>query len=152
MLNKRHLRPSSVWILASAYENPRMPSISVVRAFLAPWWTLGVLLVLYSARTAWRAFGAGRNGDVYVAMLASVEAIAGRLFLVPKTMRAGGICLLAVFVVALVLHSIKGEWPSQLLLYGVAVSFVMIHGRVPFGALLSQRRGNRQHRACNATR
>ena len=108
-----------------------MPSRRVVRAFLALWWTLGVSLVWYSAATAWHALRADGNGEVHIAILASVEAIAGLLFLVPKTMRAAGMCLLAVFAVALVLHGIKGEFPSQLLLYGVAVSFVMIHGRVP---------------------
>jgi hypothetical protein len=108
-----------------------MPSRRVVRAFLALWWTLGISLVWYSADTAWHALGAGRNGDIHVVILASVEAIAGLLFLVPKTMRAGAMCLLAVFATAIVLHGIKGEFPSQLVLYGVAVSFVMIHGRVP---------------------
>jgi hypothetical protein len=112
-----------------------MSSNSVVRGFLALWWTLGVLLVVYSVQAGWHALGAGRNGpDVHVAILAAVEAIAGLLFLVPRTMRAGGSCLLAVFAVAFVLHGIKGEFPSQLLLYAVAVSFVMLHGRVPVRA------------------
>jgi len=114
-----------------------MPSKRVVRAFLVLWWTLGILLVCYSADTAWHNLGAGRNGDVHVFILASVEAIAALLFLVPKTMRAGGICLLTVFAAAIVLHGVKGEFPSQLLLYGVAVAFVMIHGRVPIRALVS---------------
>jgi hypothetical protein len=112
-----------------------MPPKSVVSAFLALWWILGVLTVVYSVQAAWHALGPGRNGiDVHVALLASVEAIAGLLFLVPKTMRAGGSCLLAVFAVAFVLHGMKGEFPSQLLLYMVAVSFVMVHGRVPLRA------------------
>ena len=114
-----------------------MPLKNIARAFLALWWTLGVLLVVYSVQTAWHALAAGRDGiDVHVAILASVEAIAGLLFLVPKTMRAGGACLLAVFAVALVLHGRKGEFASQLLLYAVAVSFVMVHGRVPLRELL----------------
>lgn len=114
-----------------------MPLKGVARAFLALWWTLGVLLVVYSVQTAWHALAAGRDGiDVHVGILASVEAIAGLLFLVPKTMRAGGACLLAVFAVALVLHGRKGEFASQLLLYAVAVSFVMVHGRVPLREFL----------------
>jgi hypothetical protein len=109
-----------------------MPSKSIVRAFLALWWTLGILLVVYSVQTAWHALARGRDGiDVHVAILASVEAISGLLFLVPKTMRAGGACLLAVFAVAFVLHGRQGEFASQLLLYAVVVSFVMVHGRVP---------------------
>lgn len=116
-----------------------MPSKYIARAFLALWWTLGVLLVVYSVQTAWHALAAPRDGiDVHVAILASVEAIAGLLFLVPKTMRAGGACLLAVFAVAFVLHGRKGEFASQLLLYAVAVSFVMVHGRVPLREFLGQ--------------
>jgi hypothetical protein len=110
-----------------------MPSNNVVNAFLALWWTLGVLLVVYSIQTGWHALGAGRNGiEVHVALLASVEAIAGLLFLHPRTMRAGAGCLLAVFAIAFVLHGVRGEFPSQLLLYVVAVSFVMVHGPVAF--------------------
>jgi hypothetical protein len=109
------------------------------RAFLALWWTLGVPLIMYSVQTAWHALAAGRDGiDIHVALLASVEAIAGLLFLVPKTMRTGGACLLAVFAVAFVLHGRKGAFAPQLLLYAVAVSFVMIHGRVPLRALLGR--------------
>jgi hypothetical protein len=105
----------------------------MAKAFLALWWTLGVLLVVHSVQTGWQALGAGRNGvDVHVAMLASAEAIAGLLFLHPRTMRAGGGCLLAVFAIAFVLHGARGEFPSQLLLYAVAVSFVMVHGPVAF--------------------
>ena len=128
-----------VWTLARVCEETRMSLRSIAGAFLALWWTLGVLLVVYSVQTAWHALGAGRDGtDVHVAVLASVEAIAGLLFLVPKTMRAGGACLLAVFAVAIVLHGRKGEFASQLLLYAAAVSFVMVHGPVPLGAFLGQ--------------
>jgi hypothetical protein len=111
----------------------------LVGGFLAFWWTLGVLLIVYSVQAVWHALGARGNGiDAHVALLAAVEAIAGLLFLVPKTMRAGGGCLLAVFAVACVLHGIKGEFPSQLLLYAIAVSFVMLHGRVSLRACLRQ--------------
>jgi len=114
-----------------------MTSKGIARAFFVLWWTLGVLLVVYSVQTAWHALAAGRDGIViHIAILASVEAIAGLLFLVPKTMRAGGACLLAVFAVAFVLHGRKGEFASQLLLYGVGVNFVMVHGRVPLRAFL----------------
>ena len=104
----------------------------VVRAFLVFWWTLGLLLIGHSVETAWYALSARRHGiDLHVAGLASVEAIAALLFLVPTTMRAGGSGLLAVFAIAFVLHAIKGELASQLVLYAVAVSFVVVHGRIP---------------------
>ena len=118
-----------------------MPSQSIVRAFLAFWWTLGLLLIGYSVETAWHALSAGPDGiDLHVAVLASVEAIAALLFLVPRTMRAGGSCLLAVFAVAFLLHGTKGEFASQLVLYAVAVSFVMVHGRIPPRVLIGHAR------------
>ena|ERR1700722_12854158 len=107
-----------------------MPSKSTALAFVALWWTLGVLLIVYSVQSTWHALAANRGRvDAHVAILATVEAIAGLLFLVPKTMRAGGACLLAVFAAGLVLHGREGEFASQLLLYVAAVSFVMAHGR-----------------------
>jgi hypothetical protein len=64
--------------------------LNIARAFLALWWTLGILVVMYSVQTIWQALAAGRVGiDVHVTVLAAVEVIAGLLFLFPKTMRAG---------------------------------------------------------------
>jgi hypothetical protein len=73
--------------LARVHQETRMPLNNIARAFLALWWTLGVLLVAYSVQTAWHALAAGRG---------------------------------------------------QLLLYAVAVSFVMVHGRVPVREVLGQ--------------
>jgi hypothetical protein len=115
-----------------------MPEQNIARAFLALWWTLGILLVVYSVQTAWLSLAASSGVDVHVAILASTEAIAGLLFLMPKTMRAGGVCLLAVFALALVLHGRKGDFEGQLLIYAVAVSLVMVHGPIPLRAFLSQ--------------
>jgi hypothetical protein len=116
-----------------------MGSTNVIRAFIALWWTLGILLIVYSVQTAWQAISAGPTGlGVHVVALASIETIAALLFLVPRTMRAGAICLLAAFAGAFVLHGIKREFPSQLLLFAVAVTFVMIHGRVPLRMLLAK--------------
>jgi hypothetical protein len=113
-----------------------MKEHTIARTFLALWWTLGILLVAYSVQTAWLSLTASSGVDVHVAILASTEAIAGLLFLVPKTMRAGGICLLAVFALALLLHGSKGQFEGQLLIYAVAVSLVMVHGPIPLRAFL----------------
>jgi hypothetical protein len=113
-----------------------MPNRNTARAFLALWWTLAILLVAYSAQTAWLSVTASSGIDVHLAILASAEAIAGLVFLIPKTMRAGGVCLLAVFALALVLHGRKGEFEGQLLIYAVAVSLVMVHGPIPLRASL----------------
>jgi hypothetical protein len=114
-----------------------MPSRHLVRAFFALWWILGLLLLAYSVGTAWHAlrFGTG-GGSLHVAALASVEAVAALLFLVPSTMRVAGVCLLATFAVAFVVHAGRGEVASQLLLYAASVIFIMVHGRVPARMLL----------------
>jgi hypothetical protein len=115
-----------------------MPEHNIARAFLALWWILGILLVAFSVQTAWLSLTASSGVDVHVTILASTEAIAGLLFLIPKTMRAGGVCLLAVFAFALVLHGGKGEFQGQLLIYAVAVSLVMVQGPIPLRACLGQ--------------
>jgi hypothetical protein len=107
---------------------------NAVRVFLALWWTLAILLVAYSARTAWLALTAPGGIDVHLAILASAEAIAAILFVVPRTMRTGGVGLLAIFALALVLHGSKGEFEGQLLIYAVAVGLVLVHRSLPRGA------------------
>jgi hypothetical protein len=105
---------------------------SIGRAFVALWWTLGVFLFVYSVQAAWHAVVAREDGfNRHVALLASVEAMAALLFVIPKTMRVGGVCLLAVFTFAFVLHGTQREFASQLLLYVAAVSFITVHGPVP---------------------
>lgn len=114
-----------------------MPSRHLVRAFFALWWILGILLIAYSVQTAWHSLKSGTDGaSLHVAALASVEAVAALLFLVPSTMRVAGVCLLAAFALAFVLHLTRGEFASQLLLYAAGVTFIMVHGRVPLGMLL----------------
>ena len=114
-----------------------MPSRHLVRAFFALWWILGILLVAYSVQAAWQALQSGTDGaSLHVAALASVEAVAALLFLVPSTMRVAGACLLAVFALAFALHAARGEFASQLVLYAAGVTFIVVHGRVPLGMLL----------------
>jgi hypothetical protein len=89
-------------------------------------------LIGYSVEAAWRALSAGPEGiDLHFVVLACIELIAALLFLVPRTLRVGGYSLLSVFGVAFLLHCRKGEFASQLVIYAVAVSFVMFHGRIP---------------------
>lgn len=109
-----------------------MPTRNLVRAFLALWWTVGLLLFLYSVRTVIGELSVNGGGaHSHVAILAAAEAIAALLFLLPHTMRAGGIGLLVVFLLAFTLHALRGEFASQLLLYAAAVTFIVVHGPPP---------------------
>lgn len=118
-----------------------MPPRALVRAFVAMWWTVGVLLLFWSARTVNGAIQAGRLHDPHVALLGLVEAGAAVLFLMPRTMRLGAAGLLATFVVAFLVHAAHQEFRGDLLLYATVVSFVAVHGAVPmsFGAFCRAR-------------
>ena len=106
-----------------------MPPRNLIRAFLVLWWTLGVLLFWYSVRTLAGALsGADAGAHSHLAVLAGGEAIAALLFLVPRTMRIGGLCLLVIFFVAFIFHAAHGEFASQLILYGATVAYVVVHG------------------------
>src|SRR5271167_2921929 len=111
-----------------------MQSRHLIRAFLVLWWTLGLLLFWYSVRTVIGTLSSPKvAADSHAVILAGLEAIAAILFLVPRTMRVGGVCLLAIFAVAFVLHAAHREFASQLLLYSAAVAFVAVHGAYPLG-------------------
>lgn len=106
-----------------------MQSRNLIRAFLALWWTLGLLLLWYSVRTVMDALsGPDTPGHLHIVILASLETLAALLFLIPRTMRVGGIGLLVIFVAAFALHAAHREFASQLILYAAAVTFIVVHG------------------------
>jgi hypothetical protein len=115
-----------------------MPPAALVRAFVVQWWTAGGLLLFWSARTANQALQAGHSHDPHVALLGLVEGVAAVLFLIPRTMRAGALGLLATFAIAFVAHAAGGEFRGDLLLYAAVVSFVAVHGPVPMAWLRSR--------------
>jgi len=90
--------------------------------------TLGVVIVLQSVSAVVRAgsghiVGAMRS---HLTILALVEALAAILFLIPKTTKAGGGILLAIFVLVFAVHGLRGELP--LLVYAAGVVLVMFQG------------------------
>jgi uncharacterized membrane protein YphA (DoxX/SURF4 family) len=106
-----------------------MPSRALVRAFYCLWWTLGIVIFYLSATTARGAVGRGHDAaDLHAMILGTVEAIAGLLFLVPRTMFWGGVGLLATFAAAFLIHAHAHHFAAQLLIYAAAVLFVMVHG------------------------
>lgn len=107
-----------------------MPPRPLVRAFLALYVTLGVIVMVQSVQTVMAAIG-GRfhpQDRTHAILLGSLESVAALLFLIPRTMRLGAAGLLLVFVVAFLRHAVGGEPPLALVVYGVAVLFVRVHG------------------------
>lgn len=107
-----------------------MPPRPLVRAFLALYFTVGVIILIESVRTVMAAL----NGAMppydrpHAIVLGSLEVLAALLFLIPRTMEAGAAGLLLVFAVAFGIHALQGAPPLPLLVYAVAVLFVRVHG------------------------
>ena len=110
-----------------------MPPRHLVRAFLGLYVVTGSVILVQSVQTilAARAGEIRPPDQVHALMLGSFEAVAAIVFLVPATMRWGAGGLLAIFLAAMALHAGHGSFPFTLLVYGVTVLFVRIHGVQP---------------------
>jgi hypothetical protein len=89
---------------------------------------LGVVIFVQSVRTAVAVVNghAGNPLGSHLAILAAIEAIAAIFFLVPRTLRAGGIILLLIFAFAIAVHGITQE--LDLLVFAAGVLLVVVHG------------------------
>jgi hypothetical protein len=74
----------------------------------------------------------------HLAIVAGAEAAAALLFLVPRTLRLGGVLLLAIFAFAVVVHGVQHE--LDLLVYAAGVLFVSVHGSAFSRELLQNRK------------
>jgi hypothetical protein len=105
-----------------------VPSRSLLRAFVALWWTVGLVLLAESIRTLQMALGPKPYPPL--AVLAGLEAASAFLFLFPRTLRLGAAGLLLTLGFAVVAHGFLREARLDLLLYAAAVAFVAVHGRL----------------------
>ena len=105
-----------------------MNSKSFKSAFAAFHITLGGIVFLQSLGVVLRAHSTGVVAAMtsHLTILAIAEACSALLFLFPKTARVGGGILLIIFVIAIVVHGIRGE--LTLLVYGAGVILVMVQG------------------------
>lgn len=105
-----------------------MPPQRLMRSFLFLWVATGIALFYGSIETARSAFASAGPLNPHLVVLASVEAAAAILFLIPRTMRLGAIGLLATIFIAFGVHVVLHEFRGDLLLYGAAVLFICVHG------------------------
>ena len=90
-------------------------------------WTLGLVVLWQSWQFAISTGAAhllGRMGlPRWIApVMGGVEILAAALFLIPKFARIGGYLLLAIFLLAAVIHVLHGQYEIEsLLVYGAAV-------------------------------
>ena len=91
--------------------------------------TLAVVVFLLSVITANGALklegAAEPNWLLFI--LASTEAIAALLFLIPRTTVIGGYLLIVIFVIAFLLHLTIGEYQLPLLIYATGTYFIISH-------------------------
>jgi len=104
-----------------------METKSLRPAFVLLHVTLGLILGIGGATTAWQASG---PHAVHLAVLGSFEAIAAVLFLFPWTLRVGALGLILACGTAFLAHVAMGQWRGDLLVYLVAVFFIAHHGSV----------------------
>jgi hypothetical protein len=94
-------------------------------AFVALWWTLGIVVLIESARPFVRDLTGVEPITPPLATLAGAEIIGALLFLSPRMVRYGAGILLAVFAVAIVVHFVSGEFPGPLLVYAAGAFYVL---------------------------
>jgi len=105
-----------------------MPPRSLLRGFLLLWVAAGLVLFVGAAETVRAAWTSAQHANPHITLLGAVEAIAALAFLMPRTMRVGAAGLIATITIALGAHAALGQYRGDLLLYGVVVLFVAIHG------------------------
>ena len=119
-----------------------MPPRRLVVAFLAFWVTLGLVVLSTSVHTFHHALGhLGDPRHLHLAFAGGLEAVAAALFLVPRTVRVGGIALLAIFALALLAQLGQGRFSPELVLYATGTALVLVHGPVSWRAALLGRAG-----------
>ena len=119
-----------------------MPPQRLLRSFLFLWLATGIALLYGSVETVRSALQTSAHLNPHLVVLASAEALAAILFVIPRSMRFGAVGLLATIFVAFGVHATLHEFRGDLLLYGAAVLFILVHGpltREQVDAALSSR-------------
>jgi len=107
-----------------------MAASSVRRAFMLFHLALGLGILAATAQTAYHGLTEHQGLDLHLGMLVTLETLGALLFLLPKSIKAGGSVLLVVLLGGFVIHLTRGELAVQLLIYAAGVWFVMVHGPV----------------------
>jgi hypothetical protein len=66
--------------------------------------------------------------DSHLIAFGAAEVIGALLFIWPRTMRIGACVLVCSFLIAVVVHLLEREFPSEHLVYAVAVLLAVAHG------------------------
>ncbi len=102
----------------------------VKRAFIVFHLTLAIVILVLSVATAVHAAGirADTSPNWHLFALATGEAIAAVLFVLPWTTRLGGGVLIAILLIAFLAHALEGDHQLALLVYAAGTYLVVRHG------------------------
>lgn len=90
--------------------------------------TLAAVIFYEGTITFWDALAAHKFGRLspHAALVSGAEVIGAVLFIIPNTLRVGGIILLIIFAIVITVHGLKAELP--ILVYAAGVIFILVHG------------------------
>ena len=94
-------------------------------AFIGFHFTLAIVVLLQSV---WGVQHALSTANHALLVLAIVEILAAIVFMIPQTVRLGGLVLLSVFAIAFSIHLLHGELDLRLLVYAAGTLFIIVHG------------------------
>ena len=111
----------------------------VRRALIVLQWVLGLVILAESARFALsheaaHAFSKTGLPSFVRLVLGWAEVAAAALFLIPRATRAGGWFLIAVLVMAMVIHILHGWLDVGALVVYTAAAWAVMEGKSPLGA------------------
>lgn len=85
---------------------------------------LGIILAIEAGLTLSHALSV--HHDMHLALVGAIQGLGALLFVWPRTMRAGACVLICLFLISAVVHLVRGEFPSEHLVYAIAVSFMTL--------------------------
>jgi len=102
--------------------------LTLRRSFVAFHLTLASVVFVQSVLGVVKALLAEQDANWHIFSLGSVEAVAAILFVIPLTLRFGGIVLCLIYIVVFTAHAIVGEIELWLLVYGAGTVIILFHG------------------------
>ena len=103
-------------------------TVAARRAYLLFHGVLGVGLLIMCLETLLHAVREFEGAHRHLAFVGGLEALGAVLFLIPRTVRWGGVLLLITLLGGFAVHLTRGEWPLSLLIYAAGVWLVMVQG------------------------
>lgn len=103
------------------------PDPNLRRTFIGLHLTLALVALVQAGGLLHHAVGEPA-GHHHLLFLSAFQLLAALLFLVPRTMRIGGIFLVVIFVHGVLFDATRGDFPAASLVFAAATLFVTVHG------------------------